>query len=129
MVTRGDWFTAYLGGSGSEEEATTSTGMYSAGELYWNFGVPGVVIGMFIMGWMFGFLIHSRTGDVETSIVPIIIFVNLLARIVEQAAASEIYVLLIYFVLLTYLYRYLEPMIGSKPLVSRLSYAERLRRS
>src|SRR5438132_7707301 len=53
-VTRGNWFTAYLGGSGSEEESMTCTGMYSAGELYWNFGAAGVIGGMAIIGVLFG---------------------------------------------------------------------------
>jgi hypothetical protein len=49
-VTRGAWFTAYLGFSSSEEESTTSTGITATGELYWNFGVVGVVAGMCFLG-------------------------------------------------------------------------------
>ena len=30
--------------------------MEAAGELYWNFGFPGVVLGMFVLGLMFGFI-------------------------------------------------------------------------
>jgi hypothetical protein len=53
-VSRGAWFTTYLGFSPREEEATTSTGITAAGELYWNFGVPGVMIGMCAIGLLFG---------------------------------------------------------------------------
>jgi hypothetical protein len=55
-VSRGAWFTAYLGFSPREEESTTSTGITAVGELYWNFGVPGVLIGMFFIGALFGVL-------------------------------------------------------------------------
>jgi hypothetical protein len=49
-VSRGAWFTTYLGMANSEAEATTSTGMTIVGEWYWNFGVVGVAAGMFLIG-------------------------------------------------------------------------------
>jgi len=49
-VSRGAWFTTYLGMAKSEAEATTSTGMTTVGEWFWNFGVAGVVAGMFLTG-------------------------------------------------------------------------------
>lgn len=49
-VSRGAWFTSYLGMSYSEAEATTSTGMTIVGEWYWNFGIWGVAFGMFCTG-------------------------------------------------------------------------------
>ena len=45
-VSRGGWFTSYLGMVGS----STSTGMTTVGEWYWNFGVAGVAVGMFLTG-------------------------------------------------------------------------------
>jgi hypothetical protein len=53
-VTRGAWFTVYLGGAGSEEEATTATALTAAGELYWNFGLWGVIAGMTLVGALVG---------------------------------------------------------------------------
>jgi hypothetical protein len=49
-VSRGAWFTTYLGMSNSEAEATTSTGMTTVGEWYWNFGIAGVAAGMLLTG-------------------------------------------------------------------------------
>jgi hypothetical protein len=49
-VSRGAWFTTYLGMARSEAEATTSTGMTTVGEWYWNFGAAGVAAGMFLTG-------------------------------------------------------------------------------
>jgi hypothetical protein len=50
LVSRGAWFTTYLGMARNEAEATTSTGMTTVGEWYWNFGVAGVAVGMFLTG-------------------------------------------------------------------------------
>ena len=55
-VSRGAWFTAFLGAAAREEEATTSTGISATGELYWNFGLPGVAIGMCGIGLFYGLL-------------------------------------------------------------------------
>jgi hypothetical protein len=50
LVSRGAWFTTYLRMAPREAEATTSTGMTTVGEWYWNFGVAGVIGGMFLTG-------------------------------------------------------------------------------
>lgn len=55
-VTRGAWFTMYLGASNRESESTSSTGITAVGELYWNFGIPGVVVGMLGIGFGYGLL-------------------------------------------------------------------------
>jgi hypothetical protein len=51
---RGLDFTVKLGAASSTESATTSTGMTPAGELYWNFGWSGVILGMGLLGMVFG---------------------------------------------------------------------------
>lgn len=55
-VSRGAWFTMYLGASNRESESTSSTGITAVGELYWNFGIAGVVIGMLGIGLGYGLL-------------------------------------------------------------------------
>jgi hypothetical protein len=52
----GKWFTVQLGFSSREEDATTSSAMTSAGELYWNFALPGVILGTAIQYLMYGYL-------------------------------------------------------------------------
>jgi hypothetical protein len=49
-LDRGLNFTAALGWAADPSSATTSTGLTSAGELYWNFGWLGVVVGMYLLG-------------------------------------------------------------------------------
>jgi hypothetical protein len=49
-LTRGAWFYAYVGGSARESEATSSLGITATGELFWNFGVGGVLVGMCAIG-------------------------------------------------------------------------------
>jgi hypothetical protein len=53
VIERGRYFTYMLGMSSDEMSAATSTGQTAAGELYWNFGWPGVVVGMYILGAAF----------------------------------------------------------------------------
>lgn len=47
---QGRMFTAFLGMASDPQTATTSTGQTSPGELFWNFGWPGVIVGMYIVG-------------------------------------------------------------------------------
>jgi hypothetical protein len=56
----GKWFTSYLG----FPELETSTAMTPAGELYWNFSVPGVVLGSVLLCWLYSLLwrIAERFG-------------------------------------------------------------------
>ena len=50
LIDRGRDFTTALGWAADASQATTSTGQTSAGELYWNFGWPGVLVGMYLLG-------------------------------------------------------------------------------
>ena len=84
----------------------TSTGMYSAGELYWNFGAAGVIGGMAIIGVLFGYLFSEVGPGPHRQVVAMAIFVNVLARIVDQASATELLVLLVYLIVLLAAYRY-----------------------
>ena len=56
VLSRGAWFYAYVGGSPRESEATSSLGITAVGELYWNFGLGGVLAGMFTIGLAYGLL-------------------------------------------------------------------------
>jgi hypothetical protein len=57
-VSKGDWFNRYVGAAPG-----TSLGITAVGELYWNFGVPGVAIGMFVLGCGYGILWRMAGTD------------------------------------------------------------------
>jgi hypothetical protein len=89
VVNRGAWFTTYLRLSESEEEAVSSTGMFPAGELYWNFGLVGVVVGMLLLGFLYGGLWRMAGFDPRKGILNMLLYVGLTLPIFEIAEASS----------------------------------------
>jgi hypothetical protein len=90
MMVRGAWFTSYLGNSARETDSTTSIGMEAAGELYWNFGYVGVILGMFVLGAMFGVL--WRMSGANPAMQPLhmlLYFLNALTMMNIPEAASR----------------------------------------
>jgi hypothetical protein len=77
-VSQSAWFTYYLGFAPSPEKATVSVGMTATGELYWNFGIPGVIIGMFIVGVCFSGLWRLAGLHPQYSIISMLLFINIL---------------------------------------------------
>jgi hypothetical protein len=61
-VSRGAWFTAYLGAAHSEDTATSASALTAEGELYWNFGLAGMIAGMAVLGWLIGRLVWQTAG-------------------------------------------------------------------
>lgn len=53
VYTPGAWFTWYLGYADSPETATTSTAMMLSTELYWTFGIFGVIVGMALLAVLY----------------------------------------------------------------------------
>jgi hypothetical protein len=91
-VPRGAWFTAYIGFSPSEEEATTSTGMTATGELYWNFGIPGVLIGMFTIGCLLGGLWRMAGADPRHSLLRMLLYVLVMVNMTNMPEAITVFV-------------------------------------
>ena len=77
MVSQSAWFTYYLGMARSPEEATSSTGITAIGELYWNFGYLGVIIGMFVLGLGFAGL-WRLAGNPLNSLISMTLYIILL---------------------------------------------------
>jgi hypothetical protein len=90
-VSRGTWFTAYLGAAAREEEATTSTGISATGELYWNFGVPGVVVGMCGIGLLYGILWRMAGANPRTPLRMLLYVLVSIPGMVDMPEAVTVY--------------------------------------
>jgi hypothetical protein len=91
-VTRGAWFSTYLGLSENEAEATTSVGMTATGELYWNFGTAGVAIGMLIIGCLVGLLWRMAGSDPRGRPLHILLYVSTMLSITDMPEAVTVFV-------------------------------------
>ncbi|HUS10202.1 MAG TPA: hypothetical protein VMZ30_07030 [Pyrinomonadaceae bacterium] len=94
-VTRGGWFSTYLGLYDVEAEATTAIGMTAVGELYWNFGILGVLIGMCLMGCGLGYLWSLATADPRAKPIHMLLYVTVMLAMPDMAEAVTIFVSLV----------------------------------
>jgi len=95
-VTRGAWFSVYLGQARTEEKATTSLGQTAAGELYWNFGWWGTFIGMTILGAMCGRLWRLATPYAEKDALRLLLYLGVSFTITHMAEAGSTFIALVY---------------------------------
>lgn len=95
-VTRGAWFTLYLGQARNEREVSTSTGQMAVGELYWNFGLGGVVLGMTILGVFMGALWRLCGNTPENDGLLMVLYLSLCMSMVDVAEAGTLLVSLVY---------------------------------
>jgi hypothetical protein len=95
-VTRGAWFDAYIGQAGTEEGATTSLGQTAIGELYWNFGLIGVVIGMVGLGTFFGYLWRIAGPDPRHEPIRMVLYVSLMLGMPDMSEAGTVFIHLLH---------------------------------
>lgn len=88
-VSRGAWFTTYLRMAPREEEATTSTGMTIVGEWYWNFGLPGVIVGMFLTGLLLSGLWRIAGGYPIHQPVNMVLYIGLILNVLNLPDATS----------------------------------------
>ncbi|BAL23241.1 hypothetical protein [Azoarcus sp. KH32C] len=111
----GAWFTWYLGKADSPESATTSTAMMLPTELYWMFGIPGVLIGMGLLGWLYFATSRYLIQRATLHLIPLVGYFAFLARasglqeIHTIYAASSPIVLLVYVMIFDRLQRAFFP--------------------
>ncbi|MRG92560.1 hypothetical protein [Polyangium spumosum] len=87
-VSRGGWFYYYIGAARTEAEATTSIAQTAAGELYWNFGFPGVVLGLGAIGALFGALWRLTTAFPEQDPIRIVLYIGIVFNMIDMAEAG-----------------------------------------
>lgn len=95
-VTRGAWFTVYLGQARSEEKATTSLGLTAPGELYWNFGWPGILFGMALLGAIIGRMWRLASPFAEKDALRLLLYFDLTYIITHMAEAGTAFIALVY---------------------------------
>jgi hypothetical protein len=95
-VTRGAWFSEYLGQARTEESATTSLGQTAPGELYWNFGWAGVVAGMVFLGALIGKLWKLATPFAERDSMRLLLYFWVTFQITNMAEAGSALLALVY---------------------------------
>lgn len=105
FVSQSAWFTFYLGMANSPEEATSATGMTAVGELYWNFGYIGVIIGMLILGLGFGSL-WRLAGNPLNSLISMTLYIIIIFNMREiPEFGSTLVAIIIFFLLFSFLYK------------------------
>ena len=86
-LSKSSWFTVYLGFSPREAEATTATGITATGELYWNFGIIGVVSGMLFIGILIGAVWRLAGADPRGKLLHMLLYTSLLVEIMNMPEA------------------------------------------
>jgi hypothetical protein len=78
IIERGRHFTAVLGQASDASSATSSSGQTAAGELFWNFSWPGVLIGMYLLGAAFsGAWWGADRGDPTSGVLEMTAFIGI----------------------------------------------------
>ncbi len=91
-VTRGAWFSTRLGLFQTEAEATTSLGMTAVGELYWNFGTLGVLVGMLGIGCGLGCLWRIAGADPREKPIHMLLYVSIMLAMPDMPEAVTVFV-------------------------------------
>jgi hypothetical protein len=91
-VTRGAWFSTRLGLFDSEADATTSIGMTAVGELYWNFGTLGVLVGMLVIGCLQGVLWRMAGADPRGKPIHMLLYVTIMLSMTDMPEAVTVVV-------------------------------------
>lgn len=122
MYEPGAWFTWYLGEASSPETATTSTAMMLPTELYWMFGLVGVVLGMAFLGVLYFIIWESLRKLSRTGLIPMFALFSLLARSAGMEEIHTIYaisgpvILLVYVIFFDLLQKLLMPGLSMRAL-------------
>jgi hypothetical protein len=103
VVSQGAWFAVYLGFAESEQTTTSVWGITAAGELYWNFGIPGLVLGMLLIGAIMGGLWSMAGADPRRKPVRMLLYTIVMLNIVNMETAVTV---LVWAALLFLLFRF-----------------------
>jgi hypothetical protein len=83
-VTRGLWFDTLVRG----DQIQSALGQTATGELYWNFGIAGISIGMFVIGAMTGLLWRLAGDHPERSPIRMLLYYSVTSGTMSMAEAG-----------------------------------------
>lgn len=95
-VSRGAWFTTYIGFSRTVADATTSTGQSAVGELYFNFGLVAVVLGMLVIGVGLAAVWRLAGSYPERGAITMLIYTGLMLGMPNMAEAGTTIVSIVF---------------------------------
>lgn len=89
IVDRGRDFTVRLGWAADRSTAITSTGQTVAGELFWNFGWGGVIVGMYLLGLAIAGIWWGAAGpDPSAGVVQMAAYVSAMLSFVPGTGSA-----------------------------------------
>lgn len=94
-ITQGAWFAWYTGFAASPESSTMALGMTAVGELFWNFGLLGVTLGMLLLGYFLGLQWRLAGADPRGRPLNMLLYMLLLFLMVNMAEAVNVAVTVI----------------------------------
>jgi hypothetical protein len=117
LYAPGAWFTWYLGFADSPETATTATAMMLGTELFWMYGVFGVIIGMLALGAIHAITwkaLIAQSDRSAISMASVLAFLTMAIRFEETAA---IYAFSAPLIFLAYMkvFAFAERMFSTRP--------------
>lgn len=125
MVSRGAWFTTYIGMAPRPQEATSSTGMTAFGEWYWNFGILGEVAGMFLTGILLGGLWRLAGSYPIFEPLKMLLYAAILVDAIMLPEASSVLVTMVALYTLFGSAVFLRRIVNLRSIRLRVSYQSR----
>jgi hypothetical protein len=100
FVSLGPYFSLVVGSCGGDDEkdATTATASTAAGELYWSYGIKGLIIGMGLLGFLFGLTFKVVSWNMPANPIKALVSIDLVQHATKWfgADATSLFVLLIF---------------------------------
>lgn len=121
----GAWFTWYLGQASSPETATTATAMMLPTELYWMFGIFGVLFGMALLAVLYFYTWRYLMRRAIREMVPLVALFGLLATAGGLESIHTIYAISSPIILVVYVVAFERLQRLFSPRLSRMGVKKR----
>jgi hypothetical protein len=86
-------------------------GMLISGELYWNYGYIGIIIGSLIIGLLTGLLWNKLKRFIDTDFIYFTLYLYLLQSTLTGSEFSSVFIGLIQLIIIFYVIRFIKTLI------------------